>query len=177
VIPRLVLVVSALLGVWLPWSLTSCNFPTSCISRGGSTSSTGTASYALTTPDHPELSWSVAATIDVYDITPGCWYSDMQFEVTVGTCTLWLQAPGDASGPLDGGDSGVVTGEIEAGATCQLPIAGGNVTVTSLGGTLTMGPSLSLALSGDVTALKDAAVTSPERISWRFDGVGDYEGD
>jgi hypothetical protein len=178
VIRRLVIVVGALLGVSMPWSLTSCNSaPTSCIARGAMTSSTGTASYTLTTPDDAEVSWSVAASIDVYDITPGCWYSDMEFELTVGTCSLWLQAPGDAAGPEDGGDSGAVTGEVEPGATCQLPIAGGNATVNSLTGTLTMGPSLSLALSGDVAAIKDAAVTSPERISWRFDGVGDYEDD
>ncbi len=166
-----------LLGVSLPWALTSCGSPTSCIARGASTSSTGTASYALTTPDHPEVAWSVAATVDVYDITPGCWYSDMEFKLTIGTCSLWLQAPGDAAGPADGGDSGAVTGEVKPGATCRLPIAGGTVSVASLSGTLAMGPSVSLTLYGDVTAMGDAALTSPERISWRFVGPGDYEGD
>ncbi len=175
-IRRLVIGLAPGLGAWLSFALASCSTePTSCIARGTTTSSTGTATYSLTSPVRPAVSWSVPASVEVYDITPGCWYSDMEFKVTVGTCSLWLRAPGDAAGPGDGGDGGLVTGEVEPGGACELPVSMGNVTIGSVYGALTMGPSLSLTLSGDVTGIDDSAVTSPEKLSWKFEsGPVDY---
>jgi hypothetical protein len=96
----------------------------------------------------------------------------MEFKVVVDSCSLWVQAPSEpgADEAEGGGDAGFVSAEVEPGATCELPVSGGLVTVTGLSGALVMGSSISLALSGRLKAIGDSEVSSPENISWSFVG-------
>jgi hypothetical protein len=150
--------------------------PTSCIARGTSTRGTGTATFKLTgTRDSPADTFSVS--VDVYDVTPGCWYSGMQFRAVIGSCGLWVEAPGEAGaaeagGPADeaeaGYDAGFVASQVEPAQSCELPVPGGTVRASGLTGTLVVGGSVSIELSGWIEPAGDAAGGSPVPFTWRF---------
>lgn len=164
---------AALLGVWLSYALASCSpAPTSCIARGSSTTSEGAVTYSGTTQGQPAAKGTVGASVVVYDVTPGCWYTGMEFKVVVDSCSLWVQAPTEpgADESEGGGDAGYVSAQVEPGATCELPVAGGRVTVTGLSGALVMGSSISLALTGRLKAMGDSELSTPENVSWSFVG-------
>jgi hypothetical protein len=164
---------AALLGAWLSYALASCGpAPTSCIARGSSTTSEGTVTYSGTAHAQPAAKGTVGASVVVYDVTPGCWYPGIEFKVVVDSCSLWVKAPIEpgADEGEGGSDAGYVSAQVEPGATCDLPVSGGQVTVTGLSGALVVGSSISLALTGRLTATGDAEVSSPEDVSWSFVG-------
>jgi hypothetical protein len=165
--------VAALVGVWLAAALASCGSPpNACISRGDTTTTEGSATYSRGSNDGPLVRGSVEAWVVAYDITPGCWYTDMQFKVVVGSCTLWFQTPADAGGQYADAesDSGVVTAVALPGETCVLPLSDGSVTVRSMTATFEIGPPLLLSIAGEVTAMGASEVTPAESLSWSYQG-------
>jgi hypothetical protein len=165
--------VAALLGAWLSAALASCGSPpNACISRGDTTTTEGSASYSRGSNDGPVLTGSVEAWVVAYDITPGCWYSDMQFKVVVGSCSLWFQTPQDAGGSYSDAeaDSGVVTAVALPSETCVLPVSEGSVTVRSLTATFEIGPPVLLRIAGEVTAMGDSEATPAETLTWSYQG-------
>jgi hypothetical protein len=152
--------------------------PTSCIARGTSTRVTGTATFKLVgTVDPPADTASVS--VDVYDITPGCWYSGMQFRAVIGSCGLWVEAPGEAGAAEGGGaadeaeagcDAGFVASQVAPGQSCELPVPGGTVTAAGLTGTLVVGGSVSIRLSGSIDPAGEAEAAAPVAFTWRFTG-------
>ena len=134
--------------------------------------SEGTATYSGTAQGQRSTNGKVGANLVVYDVSPGCWYPGMEFEVVVGSCSLWVQAPSEpgADEAEGGGDAGFVSAQVEPGATCELPVSGGLVTVTGLSGALVMASSISLELTGRLTTVGDSEMSSPESVSWSFVG-------
>lgn len=155
--------------------LTACNgFPTDCVARGTSSSFHGAATYSTTDstrapgPTKGGEATSVVVYDAVSDLNGSCTYTNMEFPVTIGSCTLWAMltsADGDA-GP-DGGSS--LTASIEPGQSCTLPLETESVPVTVTSGSLTIDPTLYLALQGTVVLPTDGSTTNGF-LQWSFVG-------
>jgi hypothetical protein len=150
---------------WLLNVLSACT-PTDCVSRGSSTSFSGSATYTGQTSTSRQLSLTGAtsASLVVYDADSSCSYDDMEFMITLGTCSLWLIL--DDSGD-DGGTS--TTASVESGQSCALDLASGAASMTVATGTLVIDTSAQLTLAGDIVVPVDGASASGY-LQWSFLG-------
>jgi len=138
-----------------------------CVSRGTSTTSTGSVTYVgQTSPDDggplTSLVGSVPAsvTVDDFSSASSCSGNTVEFTVRTGGCVLWATSS-DPDGSV---------ASIEDGQTCGVPTAQGVATMQIDQGSLSWGSAPEgLTLSGSITAVGDAGALDGY-LQWTFSG-------